>query len=274
MMLTKDTLSTIKTEINKGYTISCFVPYDVEETTLYNVTGVIKGSNPTKAPVILSGHFDHVGTDLGGNVYTGALDNASGAAFVLEMGKYLKSLGTPERDIILIGFNAEEFGCLGSKAFVEKYASELKGSKVFNFDMIGTDSNVPLSIMGSKKDTDQTSFIRSVSSTAESANISFRYLFEDASDHEYFRKYGIDAVTFCDNDLSRIHTPQDRSQYIDTASIDRCFKVASREVIKYGYGNNLLLLYYNKTLPVAWVGCVLILFFFLLFFDDSREEKY
>ncbi len=45
---------------------------------------------------------------------------------MLELVKYIKSLGTPNRDIIFVSFNAEEFGCLGSKAFVDKYYSKIK----------------------------------------------------------------------------------------------------------------------------------------------------
>jgi hypothetical protein len=265
LMITRATYSALKEQIDKGYKIECFIPYEVTNTTLDNVVGVIKGKNPEKPPVILSAHFDHVGADISSNVYNGALDNASGVAFVLEMIKYLKSLGTPERDIIFIAFNAEEFGCLGSKAFVEKYGSELSGSKVFNFDMIGSDNSVPLCIMGSKNDTAKTPLIESVSSTCSNENIYYNFLFEDASDHEYFRKQGIEAITFCDNDMSRIHTTLDKADYINTASIDRCFKVASYEVIKYGYNHNYILIYYEKILFTSTLGAMLIIFMSSIF---------
>lgn len=269
IMLTKNTLTDIQNHIKKGNRIDCFIPYDVTETELENIVGIIKGRNPEKPPVILSAHFDHIGSDLSGIIYNGALDNASGTAFILEMSKFLQSLGTPERDIIFIAFNAEEFGCLGSKAFVDKYKNELYGSKVFNFDMIGSDNDVPLSIMGGKSDTDKSALIRSVSSTCSSTKTSFKYLFEDASDHEYFRKQGIDAVTFCDNDLTRIHTPSDKSTHISTASIGRCFNVASREVIKYGYNNNLILIYYNEILLGSIICIIAILFIHLFTVKES-----
>jgi hypothetical protein len=256
IMITKDTLSDIKEHIKTGNRVECFIPYEIEETSLENIIGVIKGSNPNKPPVILSAHFDHIGTDLGNNIYAGALDNASGVAFIMEMSRYLKSLGTPERDIVFIAFNAEEFGCLGSKAFVDEHEEELKGSKVFNFDMIGSNNSVPLSIMGGKEDNNNSPLVRSASAACSSAKVSYSFLFEDASDHEYFRKKGIDAITFCDNDMSRIHTPEDLPAFISAASINRCFKVASREVIKYGYRNNFILIYPTEIL-LGSVICIL-----------------
>jgi hypothetical protein len=270
IMLTKNTLTDIQDHIKKGNQVDCFIPYEVSETDLDNVVGVIKGRNPDKPPVILSAHFDHIGTDLANTVYTGTLDNASGVAFILEMSRFLNSLGTPERDILFIAFNAEEFGCLGSRAFAEKYKDQLQGSKVFNFDMIGSDNNVPLSIMGGKGDTDQSSLIRSVSSTCSSTKTTFRYLFEDASDHEHFRKLGIDAVTFCDNDLTRIHTPSDKSATISTTSINRCFEVAFREVLKYGYYNNLIFIYYNEILLGSML-CIITILFIHLFTTKEND---
>jgi hypothetical protein len=262
IMVTKKTMEEINEFLRNNYTVECYIPFTIMETTVDNVLGVIRGRNPSKPPVILSAHFDHLGTDLKVNIYHGALDNASGTAFIMEMVRYLKSLGEPERDIVFIAFNAEEFGLLGSKNFVDKYVYELKGSKVFNFDMIGSDDGVPLCIMGSKSDTSKTSLISSVTSTAMSQKIFFNYLFEDASDHEPFRKHGIDAITFCDNDMRRIHTPEDTVEHISITAIERCFQVASREVIKYGYNSNFILIYPSKVLIISIIstaGIILLL---------------
>ncbi|ERI89445.1 peptidase, M28 family [Clostridiales bacterium oral taxon 876 str. F0540] len=257
IMLTKEALQDVSKNISKGYKISCFIPFDIENTTINNVAGFIKGKNTKSPPIIISAHFDHVGSDLSGTVYTGALDNASGISFILEFCKYIKSLGTPERNIIFIGFNAEEFGCLGSEHFADKYSSLVKGAKVYNFDMIGS-SSVPLSIMGGKSDNDKTEFLHSVMSTCISEKIDYNFIFEDSSDHEAFRKNNIDALSFCDSDMSRIHTPEDKASYIDTGAIDRCFRVASKEVIKNAFGSNPMLLY-NKHI-VIFSGCAIIFF--------------
>ncbi|MDF2881326.1 MAG: peptidase family protein [Clostridiaceae bacterium] len=251
IMVTQKTNEEIENMLKKGYTVSCYIPYEVKDAQINNVTAYIKGKNPKLSPIIISGHFDHVGTDLNGTVYNGALDNASGISFVMELSNYVKSLGKPERDIIFVGFNAEEFGCLGSKEFVEKYKSDINGAKVFNFDMIGSNNSVPLCIMGGNKDTNNTPLIKSAANICKSNKIYFNYLFEDSSDHEYFRKENIDAITFIDNDLSRIHTPNDKVSFIDSKSIDRCFGIVSQEVIANAFNNNFLYFYYKEIMGIS-----------------------
>lgn len=270
IMLTKNTLDEIKNYLSKGYSISCFIPFESKETTLNNVVGYIEGKHNNAPPIILSAHFDHVGADLSNTIYNGALDNASGISFLLELNKYINSLGKPERNIIFAAFNAEEFGCLGSAKFVEEYKESLHGSKVFNFDMIGSDQGIPLCIMGAKTDTSNTPLISSTTSICSSEKIFFNYLFEDASDHEAFRKNNIDAITFCDNDMSKIHTPLDKASLISTTAIDRCFKVASREVIKYGFNDNPVIIY-NKTIMVGSFAGIII--FSVLYLIQIRQIK-
>lgn len=248
VMVTEKALISIKEYLNEGYFIDCFIPFVTKETVANNVMGYIEGKNASLDPIILSAHFDHLGSDLKNTVYKGALDNASGTSFLLELVEYVSSLGQPERSILFIGFNAEEFGCLGSSEFVKKYKPNIKNSKVFNFDMIGSDKGVPLCIVGGKKDTEKTTFLKSVSNTCTDEKIHFNYIFDDASDHKAFRENDIDAITFCDNDMSRIHTPKDTPEFISTTAIERCFSVVSKEIVKCSFNNNLILLYYKEIL--------------------------
>lgn len=262
VIATSKTISELKDYINMGYSVKCSIPIEKKPKELFNIVGLIAGRNRDLPPIIVSAHFDHIGSDLLGTVYNGALDDASGMCFVLELSKYLKSLGVPERDIIIVGFNAEEFGCLGSKAFVEKYKSSLIGGKLYNFDMIGSNNSVPLGIMGGEKDDSNVKLYRSISSICLKQGVDFSYMFEDASDHMYFRKEGIDAVTFSDKDVTRIHTPEDKATFISNDNIDRCFKVASREIIKYGFGNNPILLYFKQILITSFGGSIILIYFY------------
>lgn len=243
-------LNSIKDYINNGYYINCFIPFENSETTARNIMGVIPGES-NEDPIIITAHFDHLGIDLAKNIYSGALDNASGTAFIMELMKYLNSLGTPDRDILFVAFNAEEFGCLGSEAFVTQYEDKILDSKVFNFDMIGSNNAVPLSIMGGINDNESTPFMRSASGTCADEDVQYNYLFQNSSDHKSFREKNIDAVTFCDNDLSLIHTPNDTVENISLDNINRCYKVASTEIIKYAYNGNPLLLYYKEIMSIC-----------------------
>ncbi|WP_326498370.1 M28 family metallopeptidase [Clostridium brassicae] len=259
IMVSQQTLLDIKKYLSKGYNINCFIPFINKNTTAKNIMGYIEGKDKDSNPIIISSHFDHLGADLKDTVYKGALDNASGTAFMLEMMKYIKSLGTPEKNILFVGFNAEEFGCLGSDNFVKKYKNYIKNSKVFNFDMIGSDKGVPLCIMGGKNDSVKNDFISSISNTCSSKKIYFNYLFQDSSDHKPFRDNSIDAITFCDNDVSKIHTPKDTIEFISPSAIKRCYNVSSKEIIKYAFNNNPIVVYHQEGLIVSALGIILIL---------------
>ncbi|WP_411682548.1 M28 family peptidase [Clostridium thailandense] len=270
IMITKSTFNELNSYIGKDYNINCFIPFESKQASLNNVTAYIEGKDPKAPPIVLSAHFDHIGSDLSAKVYNGALDNASGVSFIIEMSKYINSIGKPDRNILFVGFNAEELGCLGSKAFADKYKNNLNGSRIFNFDMVGGSKSVPLYIMGGKQDTKDSPLIKEISAVCAKSKINFNYLFEDASDHEYFRKQNIDAVTLCDADSSRIHTPDDKPTFIDTSSIDRCFKVVSPEIIKYGFGKNLFILY-NTELLFTSLFCTL-LALILLYQNKNKKD--
>ncbi|WP_051540443.1 M28 family metallopeptidase [Clostridium ihumii] len=229
----------LKTDLNNGASAYIHIPFKPENATVNNIVGRIKGKDSSKSPVIFSCHLDHVGTDSLGNIYNGALDNASGTGFIMEFSKYVKSLGTPNRDILFVAFNGEDSGLLGSKAFADKYADKFKDSTVYNFDMIGGFNNNELRLVGSAGDTKNTEPIKSLSKIAEKQKAYFNYDFVPFSDHDPFRQHNIAAVTFCDNDDVRIHKPLDTIDFIDTKSIDRAFFIISEEINNKYYTKNI-----------------------------------
>ncbi|KYH32429.1 aminopeptidase YwaD precursor [Clostridium tepidiprofundi DSM 19306] len=272
IMLSKKTFNDIKKYLDNNYSISCYIPYIAKEKKLYNVIGYIPGINKNASPIIVSAHFDHIGMDLNNTIYNGALDNASGISFIMEMSKYIHSLGKPYRSILFIGFNAEEFGCIGSKYFVDKYKTILKDSIVYNFDMIGTNNSIPLYIVGGKNDTDKTPLIHSVSYLCSKEKIPFNYVFSDSSDHSSFRNENIKAITFCDNDLSRIHTPNDKAYFISQKPIERCYKVASHEIVKSAFLFSTLYLH-CKIIMIISLIFIIILVIMLVYFKKQDTSK-
>jgi Zn-dependent M28 family amino/carboxypeptidase len=96
----------------------------IKKSTTANVYGVLRGSDPKLADeyVIYSAHHDHLGVGepdaSGDKIYNGAMDNASGVAQVLAIGKAFKALPKPpRRSVILLFVAAEEQGLLGSKYY-------------------------------------------------------------------------------------------------------------------------------------------------------------
>jgi Zn-dependent M28 family amino/carboxypeptidase len=88
-----------------------------------NIVGELKGSDPllSKQYVLVSAHLDHLGVGApinGKTIYSGAMDDASGVATVLETAKTLSQAKTrPKRSMLFVIFTAEEKGLLGSRYY-------------------------------------------------------------------------------------------------------------------------------------------------------------
>lgn len=91
-----------------------------------NVIGKIAGSDPglKKQAVIFTGHYDHIGIrrdQTGVKIYPGALDNATGAAMVMEMARAVAAApAKPKRSMYFAATTAEEQGLCGS-AYLAKH---------------------------------------------------------------------------------------------------------------------------------------------------------
>jgi len=91
----------------------------------HNVIGKLAGSDPAlkNEYVVYSAHWDHfgIGPEVNGqNIYHGALDNGSGSAALMELGRAFASLeARPKRSILFLSVTAEEQGLLGSEYYAE-----------------------------------------------------------------------------------------------------------------------------------------------------------
>ncbi len=100
----------------KAHMVSKVRPFDSE-----NVVAMLPGSDPKlkDQAVLYSAHFDHLGihqTAHGADIYHGAIDNATGCAVLIEMGRaYAHSAARPKRSIIFAAVTAEEQGLRGSE---------------------------------------------------------------------------------------------------------------------------------------------------------------
>ena len=74
-----------------------------------NLVGILPGSdtNLSGEIVLVSAHYDHEGKDKQGRIYAGAVDNASGVAALIELGRLLKD-SKPGRTIRFVAFANEE----------------------------------------------------------------------------------------------------------------------------------------------------------------------
>ena len=247
IMITENTKNKIITSLNEGKEISLHIPFENETKTISNVVGVIEGTDKEAAPLVITAHFDHLGQDGLGNIYGGALDNASGTSFILELQRSLSTFAKPNRDIIFVALNAEEFGLLGSKQFAEENIFNIKNSEVMNFDMVGI-TGFPITFMQGVDFKDKDSeLLNSLEEICKKNNTSYEVLYQDSSDHASFNKLGIDAVSFCHSDLSKIHTPYDSLTYINLDAIDSVYEIVNQKIMDSCYSKFTLFLY-NKLL--------------------------
>lgn len=88
-----------------------------------NVVAKLEGGDPTlkNEYVIYTAHWDHLGRGeavKGDDIYNGAVDNGTGTAALVEIGRAYQSLAArPKRSILFLAVTAEEQGLLGSEYY-------------------------------------------------------------------------------------------------------------------------------------------------------------
>lgn len=119
-----------------GIRVRARVRSAVREVHTANVVGLLPGRQEEEV-VLLTSHYDHLGTGLGPGgervVYVGAYDNASGVALLLAVAEAAAALSEPpRRSLLFIATAAEESGLLGAEWYarhplfpLERTAAEL-----------------------------------------------------------------------------------------------------------------------------------------------------
>jgi len=148
-----------------SFSVGCKVSANVNLTfakeTASNMIGFIEGNDPVLKDeyIIVGAHFDHLG--LGGRrsgsldpdtliIHNGADDNASGTAGVLELShKLMSNRHLLKRSVLVVCFDAEEKGLLGSKYYTENPVRNISDAAMMvNMDMIGRLNDNPVILGG------------------------------------------------------------------------------------------------------------------------------
>ena len=107
-----------------------------------NVVAMLEGSDPKLKSefVVLSAHIDHLGVSESGGadrIFNGAMDNASGIAWMLETARRVKESGMkPKRSLLFVAVTGEEKGLQGSKYFAAHSIVNGKLVADINMDMV------------------------------------------------------------------------------------------------------------------------------------------
>jgi Zn-dependent M28 family amino/carboxypeptidase len=111
--------------ISLGSRIQGKLPITIREIQSRNVIGRVDGSDASlkSQAVLFTAHWDHLGIGVpvnGDRIYNGAVDNATGCAMILEMGRVWADLPVkPKRSALFLFVTAEEMGLLGSQYYGE-----------------------------------------------------------------------------------------------------------------------------------------------------------
>jgi Zn-dependent M28 family amino/carboxypeptidase len=106
-----------------GARASFHVRNAVRRVASHNVVARIAGSDPTVRGqgVLFTSHWDSfgIGRAIGGDsIYNGALDDATGVAWMLSLASAYRSMDpAPRRSLVFVAFTAEEQGLLGARYY-------------------------------------------------------------------------------------------------------------------------------------------------------------
>ena len=186
-----------------------------QEGSLHNVVSILPGHDAAhQHEVILIGaHRDHFGKQAG-LVFSGADDNASGTAVLLEVGRVLASTPTgPKRSIVLVSFSGEEQGLLGSKLYVTQPIVPLSSTlAMINVDHAGIgNGRLTIGVTGLDKSIAQ--------QAAQKAGLADRidlYGFFPGGDHVPFKEAGVPTVTAVSGGVHpHFHQPTDTADTVN-----------------------------------------------------------
>ena len=200
-----------------------------------NVVGVWRGSGASGEAIVIGAHYDHLGRggryseqprDVG-EIHNGADDNASGTAALIGIAEALARGGTHfRRPIVLVAFAGEEIGLLGSRVFVRRLPSGVRGvAAMINLDMIGR-ARGRVMVNGADRAPFR-AIVRELRPLAKLRLADFRDGYEDgASDNASFEQERVPTLAFFTGFHDDYHRPNDDWERIDAQGASQIAQLA------------------------------------------------
>ena len=203
-----------------------------------NIIGFIEGSDLKDQIVVITAHYDHLGTK-DSLIYNGADDNGSGTVAIMEIAEAFmlakKEGKGPRRSILIMPVSAEEKGLLGSKYYVENPIYPLENTIAnLNVDMIGRiddyhDNPNYVYLIGSDRlSTELHDISESVNDKFINLELDYRYNdVEDPnryyyrSDHYNFAKNNIPVIFYFNGVHDDYHKPSDTIDKINFTKVEK-----------------------------------------------------
>lgn len=209
-----------------------------------NIWAFIEGTEKPNEILVISAHYDHVGTK-NGEVYNGADDDGSGTVALLEIAQAFKKAKDdgfgPKRSILFLHVTGEEKGLHGSRYYSENPLFPLKNTIAnINIDMIGRrdtlhkNTNNYIYVIGSDRLSTDLHKINE-EANAKYTKLDLDYKYNDIndperiyyrSDHYNFAKNGIPSIFFYNGTHEDYHMPGDTPDKIEYGALAKRAKLA------------------------------------------------
>lgn len=197
-----------------------------------NVLGLLEGTDLKDEILVITAHYDHVGTK-GDKIFNGADDDGSGTVSVLELAEAFaeaKAAGNgPRRSILFMTVTGEEKGLLGSEFYVTNPLYPLEQTVAdLNIDMVGRTDDLHdessrnyVYIIGSDKlSTELHAINEEANKNYTEMNLDYKYNDPEDPNRFYYRS---DHYNFAKNNIPIIFyfngTHEDYHQ--DTDTVDK-----------------------------------------------------
>jgi Zn-dependent M28 family amino/carboxypeptidase len=191
-----------------GATLTAAARVSHETIVSKNVLGRLPGTSKPDETLLFSAHWDHFGIrpaeSAGDRILNGAVDNGTGVAALLELGRLFGSAPRTARSIVFLATTAEERGLLGAEYYADSPIYPLETTVAdINMDMLGVYGPTrDVSTFGDTQNTLLADFIELAQAQgrhytpdpAPEAGHFFR------SDHFALSKRGVPALSFSPGD--------------------------------------------------------------------------
>lgn len=197
-----------------------------------NVLALLPGSDPERAHevVVVGAHYDHLGWGGEGSgslspqepaIHSGADDNASGVAGLLEIARALAAR-PPARTVLFAAFAAEEVGLLGSSHLVQNLpVPRERIAAMLNMDMIGRPRDgARLTVSGAGTAAEWAQLIEALNANHHLTITTDKGGF-GASDHSSFYAAGVPVLFFFTGAHEDYHRPSDDAERLDYPGMAR-----------------------------------------------------
>ena len=205
-----DRFSVKNRSIVRNYLLQVLQPFcnsvyvDAYSVSGQNVVGVIKSTILSDEYIVIGAHYDTVKDCPGAN------DNATGVAMIYSVAKYLSFLQERKYNIMVVFFDEEEKGLIGSRAFAHKLKKEaVNVHSVHTVDQMGWDNEM----LENDEVGDRAIELEKPSDEMLAIYKSVKHDFithvstVDATDHKAFRELGFEAIGLTEEYVNNDTTP-------------------------------------------------------------------